>query len=216
MLHPELYTYNIDWIAWKKRFIRVETRSRDWDMIAREIPSDMNTPSDVWNWPLFTEEFCKMMIEEAEYFDAWTVDRHGFYATNDMLLDVMGLDEMYEKVFREFVYPCAAWIWKLDGDKWNQFMKSENFIVRYQPSIQAHLNCHLDESNYSLTIGLNDEFEGCGTWFPRQKTLAKPDVGECTLFPMPTHKHAGMGITEGKRYIIVSFCRRGGREGGQS
>ena len=65
MLHPELYTYNIDWIAWKKRFIRVETRSRDWDMIAREIPSDMNTPSDVWIWPLFTEEFCKMMIEEA-------------------------------------------------------------------------------------------------------------------------------------------------------
>ena len=127
-----------------------------------------------------------------------------------ILLDDMKLDDMYEKVFQEFVYPCAAHIWKLEGVNWGKNMKSENFIVRYQPSIQAHLNCHLDESNYSLTIGLNDMFQGGGTWFPRQKTLAKPDIGECTLFPMPTHKHAGMPVNEGKRYIIVSFCKRGG------
>lgn len=215
MLHPELYSYNVNPDAWEKRFIRVETRSRDWDMIAREVPSDMSTPSDVWNWPLFTEEFCKMMIEEAEHLNAWTVDRHGFYATNDMLLKVMGLDYVYESVFQKYVYPCAIRIWGLEGDKWGPFMASENFIVRYQPSVQSHLNTHLDDSNYSLTIGLNDEFKGGGTWFPRQKTLAKPKAGECTLFPMPTHKHAGMAITEGKRYIIVSFCHRG-KLGGSS
>ena len=208
MMHTEIYSYNVNPDAWEKRFIRVETRSRDWDMIAREVPSDMSTPSDVWNWPLFTEEFCKMMIEEAEHLNAWTVDRHGFYATNDMLLNVMGLNDTYEYVFQKFVYPCAIHIWKLEGDKWGKFMASENFIVRYQPAIQAHLNTHLDDSNYSLTIGLNDEFEGGGTWFPRQKTLAKPNTGECTLFPMPTHKHAGMSVTEGKRYIIVSFCKK--------
>ena len=65
-----------------------------------------------------------------------------------------------------------------------------------------------DNSNYSITLALNNEFTGGGTWYHRQKTLIKAPTGHVCLFPMPTHRHSGRYIDSGTRYIIVSFCNK--------
>ena len=201
MLHPTLYAWNIDWDKWTKRFIHPQTRVRDWDGIVEE------QGTDIYTWPIFTEEFCQLIIEEAEHQATWTEARHEHYPTTDFLLDTIGLNDMYMKVLRTYGFPVAKWKWGLSGSRWD--MSAENFLAKYTPTAQGHLDSHLDESSYTLTLALNNEFEGGGTWYHRQKTLIKAPTGHVCLFPMPTHKHSGRYISKGTRYIIVSFCSKG-------
>ena len=200
MKHPILYTWNLDWDKWTKRFIHPQTRVRDWDAIVEE------QGTDIYTWPIFTEEFCQLMIEEAEHQATWTVARHEHYPTTDFLLSTIGLDDMYMKVLRTYGFPVANWKWGLTGKMWN--MRAENFLAKYTPTAQGHLDSHIDQSSYSLTLALNNEFQGGGTWYHRQKTLIKAPTGHICLFPMPTHKHSGRDKSSGTRYIIESFCRK--------
>lgn len=81
MKNLELYAWSIDWDKWTERFIHPQTRVKDWDAIITEQGTDLYT------WPLFTKEFCEMMIEEAEEANVWTVDRHENYPTTDFILE---------------------------------------------------------------------------------------------------------------------------------
>tara|TARA_R110000824_G_scaffold34892_1_gene110104 strand:+ start:122 stop:733 length:612 start_codon:yes stop_codon:yes gene_type:complete len=202
MKHPILYAWTIDWDKWTKRFIHPQTRVKDWDAILTE------EGTDIYTWPIFTEEFCDLMIEEAEDAKVWTVARHEFYPTTDFVLTEIGLNDLYMKVLQEYAFPIASYIWGLEGKSWNAGVKAENFLAKYTPDAQGHLDSHIDNSNYSITLALNNEFTGGGTWYHRQKTLIKAPTGHVCLFPMPTHRHSGRYIDSGTRYIIVSFCNK--------
>ena len=106
-------------------------------------------------------------------------------------------------------FPIARHIWGLEGKEWGDEMTHETFLAKYSPEAQGSLSSHIDSSNYSITLALNNDFTGGGTWYNRQKTLVKAPVGHVCLFPMPTHRHSGRWIDSGKRYIVVSFCKKG-------
>ena len=203
MNNPELYAWNIDWDKWTERFIHPQTRVKDWDAILKE------EGTDIYTWPIFTKEFCDMMIDEAEKADVWTVARHEFYPTTDFVLTEIGLNDLYMKVLHEYGFPIAKYIWGLEGRGCNEDIKAENFLAKYTSKAQGHLDSHIDNSNYSITLALNGDFTGGGTWYHRQNTLIKAPTGHVCLFPMPTHRHSGRYIDSGTRYIIVSFCKKG-------
>lgn len=204
MLHPELYAWNIDWDTWCKRFIHPQTLAKDWDAVVTE------EGTDIYTWPMFTEEFCKFIIEEAEHRAKWTVSRHEHYPTTDFLLEELNLGGMYMRVLHEYGFRIAGWLWGLSGKSWYNNMTAEVFMAKYTPEAQGHLDSHIDNSDYSITLALNNDFEDGGTFYHRQKTLVKAPTGHQCLFPMPTHKHSGRWISSGTRYIIVSFCTKGG------
>jgi hypothetical protein len=81
------------------------------------------------------------------------------------------------------------------------------FVVKYSMDGQRDLKPHHDSSTYTVNICLNDEFEGGGCHFIRQKTLLEHrQVGYASMHPGKlTHYHEGLPITAGKRYILVSF-----------
>jgi len=200
---PELFAYKIDPEAWSKKMIAPGTRDKQWDLVVE------NVGPEIYTFPLFTEEFCKMVIEHAEATGKWTKARHKFYPTTDILLEDIKLKEMYEYVLKNYAHPIARHIWKLEGTSWNKNISSEDFIARYISSEQAALDIHQDHADYTFTVGLNADYEGGGTWFPRQQVLANPKSGMCSLFPSVTHRHGGRPTTKGKRYIIVSFVKKG-------
>jgi len=202
-LHPELYTYFEDPQAWIERFITYSARTKEWELITDE-PFD-----NCFSFPLFTEEFCKMIREEAEHCRCWTTDRHDNYPTTDMVLDVIGLHDTYMEILRLFVMPFSIYMWALEGRGWDD-MQSENFLAKYVPSAQGHLSIHHDSSDITCLIQLSDldEYEGGGTWFRRQKKLIKNPIGYATIHPGNiTHKHGARAVTKGTRYIIVSFMK---------
>jgi hypothetical protein len=118
----------------------------------------------------------------------------------------LGLQNIYQKVLEQFVYPIWVWFWELEGDAWNT-SKSENFIVKYNTENQGSLAIHHDSSAITLNVRLNDEFKGGGTFLPRYKlTLQPTKKGYAMAHPgQITHKHGGRPVTEGTRYILVSF-----------
>lgn len=192
-----------DWDNWKAKYLNHTTAKGEYDLMLDDLGNN------IYEFPLFTDKFCKEAIALAETLDKWTVDRHEFYPTNDVLLPELGLDRIYNRVLREVVYPMCIHIWTLEGSGWD-IMESENFLARYTTDRQSHLSLHHDFSHVTMVVKLNDEFEGGGTWFPKYKTLSNPKkVGTATLHPgMVTHLHGARPIYAGKRYICVSFMRK--------
>lgn len=191
-----------DWEAWKEKYINLSTSKHEFELMVTD------RGDNVFEFPLFTPKFCREAIALAESKDNWTIDRHEFYPTNDVLLQDIGLDEIYNRVLDEVVRPLAIHLWNLEGESWDAF-SNENFMARYTTERQSHLSLHHDRSHLTMVIKLNDEFSGGGTWFPQYQKLSNPEVvGTAVLHPgMITHRHGARPITNGKRYIIVSFIR---------
>ena len=192
-----------DWDNWKSKYLNHTTAKGEYDLMLDDLGNN------IYEFQLFTDKFCKDAIALAETLDKWTIDRHEFYPTNDVLLPELGLDRIYNRVLREVVYPMCIHIWTLEGSGWDT-MESENFLARYTTDRQSHLSLHHDFSHVTMVVKLNDEFEGGGTWFPKYKILSNPKkVGTATLHPgMVTHLHGARPIYAGKRYICVSFMRK--------
>ena len=49
MIHPEIYSYFDDKEAWKRKYMRPEALSMEWDMMLEEVGPD------VFQFPLFKE-----------------------------------------------------------------------------------------------------------------------------------------------------------------
>ena len=94
-----------DWNIWCKRFMHPQTLAKDWNAIVIE------EGTDIYTWPMFTEEFCKFIIEEAEHRAKWTVSRHEHYPTTDFLLEELNLGGMYMRVLHEYGIRIAGWLW---------------------------------------------------------------------------------------------------------
>lgn len=192
-----------DWDGWKLKYVNQSMLKGEYDLMVDDIGHN------VFEFPLFTEKFCKEAIALSEALNKWTIDRHEFYPTNDVLLQDIGLQDAYHQVLKEVVYPLCIHLWTLEGKGWDN-MFSENFLARYTTDRQSHLSLHHDFSHVTMVVKLNDEFDGGGTWFPKYNLLSNPErVGVATLHPgMVTHLHGARPIYAGKRYICVSFMRK--------
>jgi len=190
------------WSKWIDRWIHPAAKTKAWDMIIEE------PITDVISFPLFTEEFCELLIDEAEKKAYWQEKRHDFYPTVDTLISSFGYEEIYKKVLHEWVFPAAIHRWDLHGKHWAN-MTSENFMIKYTTDTQGHLDLHHDNAVISSVLTLNKDFTGGGTYFYNQKKTHVGEVGHITIHPgQVTHRHGGRPVYSGKRYILVSFCNK--------
>lgn len=194
-----------DWNAWKAKYIDKIIARGEYDLLVDEIGPRF---SNIFEFPLFTQKFCDDVIALAETKNMWTEGRHEFYPTNDVLLNELGLGDIYNRVIREVVTPLAKHVWQLEG-AWLSNPYSEDFMIRYSMDKQGHLSLHHDHSYFTCGVKLNDEFEGGGTYFPRYGVCVTPKRnGNAFLHPGAiSHKHGARPIHNGVRYIIVSFIR---------
>lgn len=85
-----------------------------------------------------------------------------------------------------------------------------NFVVRYKPTEQPFLKPHHDSSTYTINIALNRagvDYVGGGCRFLRYNcSVTDTKVGHMLMHPgRLTHYHEGLYVTEGTRYIMISF-----------
>lgn len=197
----EILDYS-NWDAWVSKYVAPVMLQRDYELMTDELGPN------IIEFPLFTDRFCEELIQLAESKGEWTMGRHEFYPTNDMLMETLGMKDIYTRVIREYVAPLATWYFTLEGQGWD-VVEDETFIIRYKPDLQGQLSVHHDHSSYTIGVKLNDEFEGGGTYFPKYGVNAIPKRnGNAFLHPgMITHRHGGRPVYSGTRYIAVSFIR---------
>jgi hypothetical protein len=123
-------------------------------------------------------------------------------------MESLGMQDIYQRILQEFVYPIWISFWELAGDSYKT-MKSENFIVKYDTINQGSLDLHHDSSIITMNLRLNDEFKGGGTYLPKYKLTTQPcQKGYVMCHPGSiTHLHGGRPVTEGTRYILVTFTQ---------
>ena len=194
-----LQKYTESLIECPEEKIHNSSRLKEWDLILDEVSEN------IYSWPLLNDWFCKDIITIAESSGKWTQGRHEFYPTNDMLLSDIDLDDLYSDILKEYVYPAAIHKWNLEGKTWQE-LKFENFIIKYLPDQQSHLSLHHDHSKITSIVSLNEDFKGGGTYFERQKFLLKNPTGHVSIHPGNiTHRHGARPITNGIRYVLVTF-----------
>ena len=191
-----------DWKVWCEKYINPLILNQEYDLAIDE------PCPHVYTFPFFTKRFCRHLVQLSEQFE-WTTDRHKFYPTTDNLLEVLGMDKIYNRVINDFVRPLAIDRFQLEGKSWDH-LRDESFVIKYPYDQQSHLSLHHDHSNITTLVNLNPgEFEGGGTYFPKFKCNVNPkEFGVMTLHPGNiTHKHGARPTTSGTRYVVVSFIK---------
>ena len=215
--HKELFEYyyssDTEKEEFRKEYIHPEMywarKKRSFDYIIEE------PIWEVYQFPLFTKKLCNMIIEEGEHFGNFLGQYEGVnkgkpYTTTDLILDCIPgiynpydtpIGSFYRDIKKIYLRPILKSVWNFIPKDWDK-----SWIARYRRNEQDYLKFHTDASTCASIISLNDDYEGGGTIFKRQKKRIDREAGWCTIHPSQlTHRHAGGLITKGKRYILVTF-----------
>ena len=166
---------------------------------------------ELFSATIFSKHVCDQIIEKANiagwsqggfpYHDArlGAIENH---PTQDVHLKDIGLQGPFKELLFNVIAPLV-------NKEFSYQTKDINiaFVVRYSMGGQRELKEHHDSSAYSVTVCLNDDFEGGGVYFPRQKRFfPHKEVGKMLLHPgRMTHLHCGRPITRGVRFVLVAF-----------
>jgi len=155
---------------------------------------------------IFSSEECDFIVDAAEQFAAshggWTTKRHFSVPTTDMpVVLIEGIQDVFKSKLREKVYPLLAAQFTIDP---KSIVAIDMFIVKFEALKQNFLPLHSDQSQFSFTIALNNEFRGGGTFFASLGESLNPPKGGMVSFPGEL-LHGGLQITEGCRFIAAGF-----------
>jgi hypothetical protein len=168
----------------------------------------------IYSFRLFTPEFCRLLIEEAEHSGQWRteadveknpytdIEEYCLPDTTQHLEKMRGLDAVYKLIIERHLKPLMERMWvtfKLQKI-------SAPYVLRYsaEPGAIRAMELHHDLETLTLVTYLNEEFTGGGTYFPRWNYhTGKPAPGCAILYPGGlSHEHEGVAITEGTRYLL--------------
>ncbi|XP_075425823.1 procollagen-lysine,2-oxoglutarate 5-dioxygenase 2 isoform X2 [Ascaphus truei] len=172
--------------------------------------------TDVFWFPLFSEKACDEIVEEMEHFGEWSGGKHndmrisGGYEnvpTDDIHMRQIGMEFEWLHFIREYIAPITLKVFAGYYTKGHALL---NFVVKYTPDRQYYLRPHHDASTFTINIALNKkdvDFQGGGCKFVRYNcSIESPRKGWSFMHPgRLTHLHEGLPVTNGTRYIAVSF-----------
>lgn len=178
----------------------------------------------------------KELREIAISKNIWTSDRHDFYPTKDVPIQMLGsrakalaFEEIWETMVGKIERQCglkgesssssSSWYWNLSIE--------DAFVIRYDGKSEkdSHLRMHQDGKPISFQVSLSDadEYEGGGTNFyePKRrrtqfeeksaKERAKTNVKLEKIGDVLVHggqiDHEGAKVTSGLRYTLVYFLQ---------
>jgi procollagen-lysine,2-oxoglutarate 5-dioxygenase len=210
--HPDVYEYFSNKYDWAKKYIH-----SDYWLNLEENYENAQPCQDVFWFPLFTEKFADSLVDIMEAYGKWSDGSNednrlagGYEAvpTRDIHMNQVGLEETWLKLLEEYVRPLQLKVFPGYFD--NPPRSIMNFVVRYRPDEQPNLKPHNDASTYTINIALNHaniDYQGGGCRFIRYN-CAVTDTRKGWLLMFPgrfTHYHEGLTVTNGTRYIMVSF-----------
>ncbi|XP_073840041.1 procollagen lysyl hydroxylase [Musca autumnalis] len=209
---PDFYTLFSNKYDWTKKYIHPEYQEQ---LKPDHVPNQPCT--DVFWFKIATDAFCDDMVAIMETFGKWSDGSNkderlegGYEAvpTRDIHMKQVGLDALWLQFLDYFVRPLQEKVFL--GYFHSPVRSLMNFVVRYRPDEQPFLRPHHDSSTYTINIALNRagiDYEGGGCRFLRYNcSVTATKKGWMLMHPgRLTHYHEGLRVTNGTRYIMISF-----------
>lgn len=117
------------------------------------------------------------------------------------LCEVEGLDQPIKEVASKHIAPLIKKLWP----EFDLQIYDHPYLLKYSAQTSRGMELHVDEEPLALICYLNDGYEGGGTTFPRYDySTGKKPVGTALMYPgLRSHRHAGLPITSGVRYLFL-------------
>ncbi|KAI5636432.1 procollagen-lysine,2-oxoglutarate 5-dioxygenase 2 [Phthorimaea operculella] len=210
--HPDVYQVLDNKIEWENRYLHDQ-----YALSFKEGYKPLMPCPDVYWFPLMSKRFCVEWIEIMEAFGQWSDGSNedkrlqgGYEAvpTRDIHMNQVGLERQWLHILKEYVRPLQEMVFI--GYYHNPPVSLMNFVVRYRPDEQPSLRPHHDSATYTINLALNTphvDYEGGGCHFLRYNCSVR-DTRQGWLLMHPgrlTHYHEGLRVTNGTRYIMISF-----------
>lgn len=163
----------------------------------------MEVGPEIMSGSLLTRYACDEIIRRSEQVGSWEQLPGDTYPGQEKRLKEFW-PEMYEMIERQLfeeVFPVLNKYWAplyIPGVK-------DMFLIKYSPDTQKSLDCHHDSSLVSLSIKLNDGYEGGQLYFYRQDySNEEIPVGDFIAWPSQvTHGHEGLEVISGTKYSLT-------------
>ena len=156
--------------------------------------------------PFLTPDYCRALIDAAEAAGAFAQDPGAPVPGTEV-----SIARLSPVVFEAMENDIGARIWPELRAEW-QYIDyhgiNDAFIIKYEQGGQESLRIHHDVAQVSMSVKLNDDYEGAELDFPRQGfTNANLAVGELLVWPsLVTHPHASLQIASGVKYSLTIWC----------
>lgn len=212
LARPDFYTLFTNKYDWTQKYIHPNFAKQ-----LEENTTITQACPDVYWFQIATDAFCDDLIAIMENFGQWSDGSNndkrldgGYEAvpTRDIHMKQVGLEPLWLKFLQLFVRPLQEKVFL--GYYHNPPRSLMNFVVRYRPDEQPSLRPHHDSSTYTINIALNTagvDYEGGGCHFLRYNcSVTTTKKGWMLMHPgRLTHYHEGLLVTNGTRYIMISF-----------
>jgi hypothetical protein len=161
--------------------------------------------SDVLAVQLLEPAFCRHLVRFLEDSAEFCCNPGDAFAAPELLLRNIS-PQIEQSLLQSIVRHLAPIL----SEKWMVLpaLIHPPFIIRYSADTQTSMRRHHDmHSDVSISINLNDDFEGGGLYFPRQNYCARSlPIGTAIIFPgRVTHLHEALPITGGIRYVLTAW-----------
>lgn len=164
---------------------------------------------DILIVPFWTRDFCQEVIKAADLLNEYApLDgdvQHNAAPGQETRFNRISprFAENFEAHFTRRIAPIVRQHW------WPLSLGKNRmpFVLKYSPDGQPSLDPHHDASMISMTIVLNDEYEGGHLTFPRQHWDSRGIApGTMVIFPgRVTHVHWVLPVTAGTRYSAAAW-----------
>ncbi len=216
-LRNTLLGVNSEWCVDKTTLALIEDAEADFeDYEIHEGQKDLKTTlgeyvtqvlPDVYTMPLFTPEFCTMMLDEIKHMEEYL----GFNPNpeEDVLRQIPEItlhdncpalfDNLWS-VALNYLNPAFMSIWQRHAARPGSIQIANYNIVDKQQGAWHHDS----SADLSVVVPLNTgEYTGGGTEFHGRGIVDPLPSGTALMFPSFTHMHRGLPVEKGDRYLLV-------------
>ncbi|XP_072456748.1 2-oxoglutarate and iron-dependent oxygenase domain-containing protein 2 isoform X2 [Notamacropus eugenii] len=170
----------------------------------------------IYRVPIFTQEFCRMLLQELEHFEQSdmpkgrpnTMNNHG------VLLHELGLDELLVTPLREqYLQPLTALLYPECGG--GRLDSHRAFVVKYSMDEDRDLSYHYDNAEVTLNVSLNRNFSEGNLYFGDFRQVSSNEMQYLEVPHMMgqgvLHRggqlHGALPLESGERWNLIIWMR---------
>eukprot|EP00913_Durusdinium_trenchii_P030473 g28544.t1 len=132
-------------------------------------------PDLVFSFPVFTLEFCTLLMEEIRNFYGSKLPARRPNSMNNygIILNEIGLEPMIFDLQDALIQPLASVLFPLEG---SELESHHSFTIRYKGGEDTHLDVHTDDSDVTFNVNIFGNYTGAPLVF-------------CGINGEPDHRH---------------------------